>query len=166
MLSLFEEAKEEVFISSYVFYQAADFFKILAEKLDADPRFQVTFVVDLSHRRHAPNEPVSLIAKSFATNFRTEHWRGKRSPVIWHDPRCFESPPGGILHAKTVIIDRKSVLITSANFTEAAQSRNIEVGVLLRQPAAAARLYAYFHGLMSTGVLHEIPSTALRHADT
>jgi phosphatidylserine/phosphatidylglycerophosphate/cardiolipin synthase-like enzyme len=123
VLSLFEEAKEEVFISSYVFYQAAEFFKILAAKLDADPGFHVTFLVDLSHHRRTPNEPVSLIASSFVTNFRSEHWRGKRSPAIWHDPRCFESPTGGILHAKTVIIDRKIVFVTSANFTEAAQSR-------------------------------------------
>jgi hypothetical protein len=59
---------------------------------------------------------------------------------------------------------RRGVFITSANFTEAAQSRNIEVGVLLRQPTAAARLFAYFDGLMSTGILHQIPSIDLKSA--
>jgi phosphatidylserine/phosphatidylglycerophosphate/cardiolipin synthase-like enzyme len=157
VMSLFEEATEEVFITSYVFHEAAEFFALLAEKSDANPNFRVTFVVDLTHRREAPNQPLSLIAQSFANDFQKKHWRGERPPEIWHDPRLFESAhaEGGIFHAKTVIIDRKVAFITSANFTGAAQSRNIEAGVL-RQPRTAARLHDYFSGLIRTGVLRRV----------
>jgi len=158
VLSLFEEAKGEVLISSYVFYEAAEFFRQLAEKHDADPAFRVTFLVDLSHRRDRSNEPVSLIAQAFAADFWKKHWPGTRRPEIWHDPRAFEVAVagGGILHAKTVIIDQRVAFITSANFTGAAQTRNIEAGVLIRQPRIAARLHAYFSGLIATGVLRRV----------
>lgn len=155
VLSLFEEATKEVMISSYVFHAAAEFFQRLAQKHDDDPNFQVTFIVDLTHRRDATAQPLSLIAQSFAANFQKKHWPGHRLPEIWHDPRGFDADTsgGGVLHAKTVIVDRKTAFITSANFTGAAQSRNIEAGVLLRQPRTAARLHAYFSGLIANGLL-------------
>jgi phosphatidylserine/phosphatidylglycerophosphate/cardiolipin synthase-like enzyme len=158
VLSLFEEANEEVMISSYVFHEAAEFFQRLAEKHDADPNFRVTFIVDLTHRREASNQPLSLVAQSFAANFQKKHWPGQRAPEIWHDPRGFAAVEsgGGVLHAKTVIVDRKTAFITSANFTGAAQSRNIEAGILLRQPRTAARLHAYFSGLIATAVLRRV----------
>lgn len=158
VLSLFEEATEEVMISSYVFYEAAEFFQRLAEKNDADPNFRVTFIVDPTHRRDPSNQPVSLIAQAFAANFQKKHWPGRRVPEIWHDPRAFDAVEsgGGVLHAKTVVVDRKTAFITSANFTGAAQTRNIEAGILIRQPRMAARLQAYFSGLISTGVLRRI----------
>jgi hypothetical protein len=158
VLSLFEEATEEVMVSSYVFYEAAEFFRLLAEKHDASPAFRVTFLVDLSHRRDPSRQPVSLISQSFASDFLKKHWPGTRLPEIWHDPRSFEvaDSGGGVLHAKTVIIDRKVAFITSANFTGAAQTRNIEAGVLIRQPRIAARLHAYFSGLIATGVLRRV----------
>lgn len=158
VLSLFEEASEEVLVTSYVFHEAAGIFKALAEKADAHPGFKVTFVVDLTHRRETTNQPLALLAQSFAADFRKRHWPGQRQPEIWHDPRQFDSTPsgGGILHAKTIVIDRKVAFITSANFTGAAQTRNIEAGLLLRQPRLAARLHGYFDGLMGTGVLRRV----------
>lgn len=156
--SLFEEAVEEVLITSYVFHEAADLFGPLAEKMDANPRFRVTVIVDLTHRQGSATQPLALLSQSFSADFRKKHWHGKRQPELWHDPRQFECEKsgGGVLHAKTVVIDKKAAFITSANFTEAGQSRNIEAGVLLRQPRLAARLHLYFEGLIGTGVLRRV----------
>jgi len=157
VLSLFEEATEEVLITSYVFHEAAEFFAKLAEKHDKNPKFHVTFLVDLTHRKSI-HQALPLIAQSFAADFRTKHWPGQRVPDLWHDPRHFDVADSvrGILHAKTVIVDRKIAFITSANFTEAGQSRNIEAGVLIRQPRTATRLHDYFSGLIATNVLRRI----------
>ena len=38
----------------------------------------------------------------------------------------------GVQHSKIVLIDRCAALVTSANFTQAAQSKNIEAGFLTR----------------------------------
>ena len=159
VMSLFEEAASEVIISSYVFHEAAEFFQRLAEKHDADPAFRVVFLLDLSHRRTSAREPAAILAPAFLTEFRKKHWPGQRVPEIWYDPRAFapEETGGGVLHAKTVIVDRTAAFITSANFTGAAQTRNIEAGVLLREPRIIARLHAYFTGLMSEGILRRFP---------
>lgn len=157
VMSLFEEAREEVLITSYVFFEAAEFFQALAEKHDKNQNLRVTFIVDLSHRRS--KKPASVLEQEFAAEFKRNHWFGKRFPELWHDPRNFEvseSNLRGVLHAKTVIIDRKAGLITSANFTGAAQTRNIEAGILIRQSSTAARLAEYFRGLISTNALRRI----------
>jgi len=46
------------------------------------------------------------------------------------------------------VIDHETTLITSANFTEAALDRNIELGVLLHDRAFALTVTAYFQGLI------------------
>ena len=55
------------------------------------------------------------------------------------------------LHAKCVVVDRKHVFISSANFTEAAQERNVEVGRLVHSPNLGEQLTRYFETLISQG---------------
>jgi phosphatidylserine/phosphatidylglycerophosphate/cardiolipin synthase-like enzyme len=54
---------------------------------------------------------------------------------------------------KCVVVDRRVALLTSANFTEAAQQRNIEAGVVARCGQLAERLAGYFAGLRASGKL-------------
>ncbi len=56
-----------------------------------------------------------------------------------------------MLHAKAVIIDARYTLLTSANFTEAAQQRNIEAGVLLDDSRLATRLTQQFSQILEAG---------------
>jgi phosphatidylserine/phosphatidylglycerophosphate/cardiolipin synthase-like enzyme len=48
------------------------------------------------------------------------------------------------LHAKCVVVDGRLVFVTSANFTDRGQTRNVEVGVVLDEPRLAAVLEAQF----------------------
>jgi phosphatidylserine/phosphatidylglycerophosphate/cardiolipin synthase-like enzyme len=54
------------------------------------------------------------------------------------------------------VVNRQVAFVSSANFTEAAQARNLEVGVLLRVPALAEQLSRHFQALMETGVLQRL----------
>jgi cardiolipin synthase A/B len=49
----------------------------------------------------------------------------------------------GKLHAKCAIVDDTAIIV-SANFTDDAFNRNIELGVILREPALAELLFAHF----------------------
>lgn len=81
----------------------------------------------------------------------------KPPPIPKHHLAYAQAHPGPRTSLRyLVVIDRKVAFITSANFTGAAQSRNIEAGVLLRQPRIATRLHGYFEGLIGTGVLRRI----------
>ncbi|MGC2659225.1 MAG: phospholipase D-like domain-containing protein [Bryobacteraceae bacterium] len=48
-------------------------------------------------------------------------------------------------------MDSAEVLVTSANFTEAAHQRNIEVGVLVHSHGVARQVTQFFEGLVSAG---------------
>lgn len=59
------------------------------------------------------------------------------------------------LHAKAVIVDSRNVLLTSANMTNSAYDKNIEVGVLCRGGTTAQRVQRHFDSLIARGVLTE-----------
>ena len=50
-----------------------------------------------------------------------------------------------------IVVDGRTAFVSSANFTEAAQERNIEVGALVRSQIIAERLITFFSALVSTG---------------
>ncbi|MBK8688712.1 MAG: hypothetical protein IPN24_09815 [Betaproteobacteria bacterium] len=71
---------------------------------------------------------------------------------MFYDPRALElDGPTGVLHAKALVVDDESVFVTSANFTEAALSRNIEAGLLVRDRALAASMASHFQILIERG---------------
>ena len=60
---------------------------------------------------------------------RGTDWPGASKPAVYYDPRSLDpSGPTGVLHAKAVVVDGEAVFVTSANLTEAALDRNIELG--------------------------------------
>lgn len=64
----------------------------------------------------------------------------------------------GKLHAKCAVVD-DTVLISSANLTDDAFNRNIEMGVLMRAPEITEQLTRHFEALMEAGVLKSLMDT-------
>jgi phosphatidylserine/phosphatidylglycerophosphate/cardiolipin synthase-like enzyme len=54
------------------------------------------------------------------------------------------------------VVDRRTARVTPANFTEAAQERNIEAGALIRDERFAARLASHFDTLANAGLLRRM----------
>ena len=78
---------------------------------------------------------------------------------MFYDPRSLQASETkrSALHAKCVVVDGREALITSANFTEAAQQRNIELGVLVNHPPAAERIEQHFQALIEGRHLERLP---------
>ncbi len=57
------------------------------------------------------------------------------------------------MHAKCIVVDARDLFISSANFTEAAQNRNIEVGILVRSTSLAQNLARHFDALVAERLL-------------
>jgi phosphatidylserine/phosphatidylglycerophosphate/cardiolipin synthase-like enzyme len=110
-------------------------------------------------RQPADNSPPEELLRRFIRRFREKEWPGEQLPELYYDPRSVapEQEKRSSLHAKCVVIDRRVALVTSANFTEAAQTRNIEVGALVRSPRFAARLAAHFEALAESRDLWRLP---------
>lgn len=65
-------------------------------------------------------------------------------------------PDGGVQHSKVVIVDSRAAFITSANLSEAAHERNLEAGVIIRDPDFASVLRQRFSALLSEGHLYKL----------
>ena len=72
---------------------------------------------------------------------------------VYHWPTDQRDPPDAKLHAKAVIVDSRDVLLTSANMTNAAYDKNIELGLLCRGGTTARRVQKHFDALIARGVL-------------
>jgi len=129
-------------------------FQRLAERMAAAPDLQVVFCLDVP-RKLTDSSLDDEIVHRFAMDFRQRHWPWPQTPAFYYHRRSLAPEPGGraSLHAKCVVVDRRVALITSANFTKAAQTKNIEAGVLVRDPNTAQRLDDYFAGLIKNDEL-------------
>jgi phosphatidylserine/phosphatidylglycerophosphate/cardiolipin synthase-like enzyme len=155
--SLFQEATVEVVIAGYAFYNGKALFERLHEQRIRNPALKIIFHVDVP-RRYGDATPSADLLKKYSDEFRSKHWPWDPTPELYFDPRALESETKtrASLHAKVVSIDRRKLLITSANFTEAAQQKNIELGVLCSLPYLAERVCSYFEGLRKSGQLRRL----------
>jgi phosphatidylserine/phosphatidylglycerophosphate/cardiolipin synthase-like enzyme len=153
MRALIQDAREEILLIGYAVHNARSLFLPLAERMEHIPSLRVELYLDIS-RTYNDTSLDSEIVRRFALEFRATHWPWPALPALYYDPRALtQGRERASLHAKCIIVDRTSALVTSANFTEAAQKRNIEVGVLMRHRSHAERLASYFHGLRAAGQL-------------
>jgi phosphatidylserine/phosphatidylglycerophosphate/cardiolipin synthase-like enzyme len=155
---LFGSATTEVLVAGFAVYQGREVFRRLAERMAEVPALRVRLFVDV---RRVPGDatPSSELVWKFLHRFRTSEWPGDKLPELYYDPRSLDENQAkrSSLHAKCIVIDRKVAFVTSANFTEAAQTRNIEVGALVRSPIFARELADHFETLASTSVLCAFP---------
>jgi phosphatidylserine/phosphatidylglycerophosphate/cardiolipin synthase-like enzyme len=150
-------AERSIWISTYAYYDGPRAFKTLAARMQEIPELQVTLLLNIQRRPGDTAPPEQLVTR-FAERLWHHDWPGSREPAVFYDPRSLElEGPGGILHAKAVIADEEAAFVTSANLTEAAFDRNIEVGMLTRDHAFAASLARHFATLIERGLLLPLP---------
>jgi phosphatidylserine/phosphatidylglycerophosphate/cardiolipin synthase-like enzyme len=135
---LFLGAKRDVLVATYAIHEGAWVFADLARRHDAG---EITVRMLL----HVEPEPDPLAARERCVASFREKWPGKTIPQLWFDPRTARlATKKTSMHAKFVVVDDDLAFVTSANFTEAAQERNIEAGVLVRSAPFARRLREHF----------------------
>jgi phosphatidylserine/phosphatidylglycerophosphate/cardiolipin synthase-like enzyme len=102
--------------------------------------------------RDLTNEAALL--KGFADKFRLTEWPGSKTPEVYFDRRALAvvNFDRASLHAKCIVVDECKTLLTSANFTEAAQLRNIEAGVFIADESFAHSLTRRFKALIANGL--------------
>lgn len=156
--SLFREAQDEIVLAGYAFHNGKLLFERLAEQKRNHPSLRILFHVDVPRRSGDTSTPDAIIQR-FAIEFRERHWPWNPFPEVYFDPRALSTDPPtrASLHAKVVVVDRTKLLLTSANFTEAAQQRNIEMGLLSQNPHLATQVVNYFEGLRQSGDLLRLP---------
>src|SRR5262249_34291790 len=131
---LFAHAESAVLLAGYAVYQGKSVFEALADRMAIRPALRVRLFLDIQ-RGPGDTSLSSVVVHRFAERFRTTQWpQDRRLPEVYYDPRSLDLShhERSSMHAKCVIVDGLHVFISSANFTEAAQNRNVEVGILVR----------------------------------
>lgn len=158
---LFLKAARTVLISSYAIDKgdkAEELFGELAARMDAEPKLRVRIFLNVP-RKYGDDTPADELLARFRDDFRGHIWPGTRLPTVLHDPRSLSTDwgPKACLHAKCIVADGARAFVSSANFTEAAQRRNIEAGVLLEDAGLASALEEQFEGLVRRALLVPVP---------
>jgi phosphatidylserine/phosphatidylglycerophosphate/cardiolipin synthase-like enzyme len=149
---LFERAKTRVLIAGFRFDHGAELFKPLHERMRRG--LSTVFFVDIEGDNKPFGDGRAFAARAI-DRFVAENWPfGPPLPVIYYDPQsAVAGPPWVSLHAKCIVIDEAVSLVTSANFTERGQTRNIEIGVCIEDREFAERLAAQWQALIARGLV-------------
>lgn len=145
---LFNEAAHTVIVGGYSFDRA----EILAPLHRAMQERGVSVMLFMDIEGEAQTrEGADAFATAQIDRFFQDVWKfGLPKPDVYYDPRtAAPGPPWASLHAKCVIIDDVKSFITSANFTDRGQNRNIEAGVLIEDAGFSEQLAGHWRQLVS-----------------
>ena len=158
MRQMFGSAQHRVLAVGFAIHQGKEIFRTLAEQFDMHDHLEVVLCVDVRREPSSTAREDRIITR-FARNLVENEWPGRRLPSVYYDPRSLASRgvDRSALHSKCVVVDGTDALVTSANFTEAAQERNIELGLRVSIPSVARRIEVHFYTLIKDGHLIRLP---------
>ena len=154
---LLGSATRSVWLCTYAFFDGPKAFKVLARRMEEVPALKVRILLNVQRSKRDTTRPDDLVRR-FADVFWESEWPGSNRPSVYYDPRSLElDGTGAVLHAKAVVSDDEAVFVTSANLTESALDRNIELGLLVRERTLALTVANHFQALIDRKVLHKLP---------
>jgi phosphatidylserine/phosphatidylglycerophosphate/cardiolipin synthase-like enzyme len=162
---LFASAEHQLLLTSFTIWDGLSLFEKLAERMRLKPRLEVRMLLNIQLFDENPDP--ARVVRHFVDDFKRRHWPSDvRLPAIFFDPRSLDPDPKkrAVLHAKCIVVDHAHAFVTSANFTEAAQNRNIEVGVLVRDAVFAESLVCHFERLVEKGILQRAIAASLHES--
>lgn len=151
---LFRKAQNHVLVGEYSFDHGADILLPLhAAMRDRGVRAELFF--DLGSLADSPDN-VGTHALNKKQQFLKHNWPfGLPNPTLRYTPLGATKGQWASMHAKCMVVDERFTLITSANFTNRGQTRNIEAGVLIDSPAFAQEFLAHWARLVELGIFKE-----------
>lgn len=165
--ALFRHAERDVLLATYAIYDGQTVFQALADRMTEVPTLRVRFFVHIGREKNQMKMADSEVLRAFALRFTNEQWpQGTRRPELFYDPRTLVTGSTRAkakktsLHAKCIVVDGERAFVTSANFTEAAQQRNIEAGVLVENKQFAKALREQFDMLLGRKLLSPLKLAA------
>jgi phosphatidylserine/phosphatidylglycerophosphate/cardiolipin synthase-like enzyme len=153
---LFSSAERDVLVAGYALYNARSIFEPLAERMASKPAMRVRLVLNVGIDPQTSTAEGALSA--FRSAFRKHHWPEVRLPTVYYDPRALApiASSRAVMHAKCVVVDGRRCFLTSANLTEAAQARNIELGVVVNDSIWTKSVVDQFDHLIARGDLRQV----------
>ena len=131
-------------------------FQHVFNAMDRNGKLDVTVVLNVERPKDAPSNQQTLAA--FSAMFWTKQWPWQLKPHVFYDPRSVApAATRALQHAKCIVADQRHLLITSSNYTESGQLRNIELGVAIDDGPLASRVVGQFRSLVAKNLLMPLP---------
>lgn len=152
-IQVVQHARRELMLATFALYQGDRILEPIHDAMILNPNLDVTVILNVARKygdRTKNEDIIDAARQEFSKN-----WPWPQMPSVWYFPESLNlnSADRASMHAKFVIADEERCFITSANFTDAAQKKNIEVGIELSNSLEPKSLSQYFKQLMSEGKL-------------
>jgi len=157
---LFSAADLSVLVAGFSISHGSEIFSSLAQRMIQIPNLRVRMFLNVAREDDRTSNEELL--HSFYLLFKSKHCPWPNLPQVFYDPRALETAFSrrASLHAKCLVVDGAKCFVSSANFTQSGQARNIEVGVLIEDTNLATSLHDQFELLITHGLLRPIPGLA------
>lgn len=155
---MFASANSSVLVVGFAVHRGREVFQALSDRMQQRPALHVRLLLDIQ-RRYGDTTAPGELRRAFIERFKTREWpAGGALPEVYFDHRSVElsAEKRASLHAKCVVVDRQTAFVSSANFTEAAQNRNIELGLRVTSGSIADRICRHFDALAAASLLQRI----------
>lgn len=144
LLDLINAAEREILIVAYAAYKIPELVSAMKAALTRGVR--ILLVLEGMEAGTLKFDGLPALGKEVCEQAEIYVWPADKR-------LCDEKGNRGALHAKCAVADRASLLVTSVNLTEAAMSRNMELGLHVKGGESAQRVWGSFESLIREGVL-------------
>jgi phosphatidylserine/phosphatidylglycerophosphate/cardiolipin synthase-like enzyme len=139
LTGLIDEARERLFLVSFVAYNVHVVIDALKRATERGVRVSLLFESPQEQGGNVTVDSPSML-KSKLPRARFYEWDKTASNV----------PPTASVHAKCAVADGSLAFVTSANLSDAAMERNIELGILVRGGTVPRQLDMHLEALITT----------------
>lgn len=153
-IEVVQHARRELMLATFALYQGDQILAPIHQALAQNPGLDVTLILNVP-RKYGDTTLTEQVIEAYRRDFLTKHWPWELRPKVYHFPPSLhlKASDRASMHCKFVLADEERCFITSANFTEAAQKKNIEVGIELSGSFEPKALGTYFKALIQGGIL-------------
>ena len=155
---LFAAAERRVLLVGFAVHQGREVFAALATRMYQRPDLAVRLCLDI-RRPRATRRARKRSCADLPSVSSARSGRGRGCPKSFTILVALPDADArrASLHAKCVVVDGAKALIGSANFTEAAQLRNIEIGIATTDVSIAGAVEHHIAALIGAGHLRPLP---------
>lgn len=146
LLDLINTAQQSLHIMSFAVYRIGSILRAIDRALERGVSVAIYLETPFDGQNTVRYDPRMMLSN---------HIREKASLYVWPlSQRDFDSENRyGALHAKVAVSDQEQVFITSANLTDYAMQRNIELGTIIHDATLARRMVEQFNRMINKGIL-------------
>lgn len=136
---LLHNVESSIHMLAYKFGPGIEMWDLLESKIKYG--YDVTIIVSLDDQIRPVKKHLQEMAHQYPNNFHLMD---------------FDNPEGGLLHAKVLVVDRKTAVLGSANFSKGGLTNHYEIGLLIENEDIAWNLASLVDDLKDSDLANRI----------